>query len=107
MLSHKQRVQPFSCCRSKSLPPRRARVARSRATKYQPLRRPVGANKFARTNSPNLTDTLQQQVPAAVSIDVNGNDFSQEFYYRGFVASPLIEQQQGVAAIYGGVKMTF
>src|SRR5262252_291491 len=35
----------------------------------------VPAEDFARTRSPNVTDTLQQQVPAAVSIDINGNAF--------------------------------
>src|SRR5436190_603633 len=43
----------------------------------------VPAEDFAR-NSPSVTDTLQQQVPAAVSIDTNGNPFSQSLFYRGF-----------------------
>ena len=47
------------------------------------------AEDFARTNSQNVTDTLQQRIPAAVSIDINGNPFSQDLRYRGFVASPL------------------
>jgi iron complex outermembrane recepter protein len=42
----------------------------------------VPAEDFARTNSPSVTDTLQQQVPAAVSIDINGNPFSQDLFYR-------------------------
>lgn len=65
----------------------------------------VPAADFARTNLPNVTDTLQLAVPGAVSIDTNGNDFSQEFYYRGFVASPVVGRPQGLAVYQDGVRV--
>ncbi|HET6376058.1 MAG TPA: TonB-dependent receptor plug domain-containing protein, partial [Methylocella sp.] len=65
----------------------------------------VPAAEFSRTNSQNITDTLQQQIPAAVSIDVNGNPFSQELRYRGFVASPLQGQPQGLAVYQNGIRV--
>jgi iron complex outermembrane receptor protein len=65
----------------------------------------VGASEFETTNSPSLTDTLQQRVPGAVSIDVNGNDFEQEFFYRGFVASPVQGTPQGLAVYMDGVRI--
>ncbi len=43
----------------------------------------VPAEDFARTNSHSITDTLQQQIPGAVSIDVNGN------FLTGFALSWL------------------
>ncbi|HEY8006423.1 MAG TPA: TonB-dependent receptor [Methylocella sp.] len=65
----------------------------------------VPAEDFARTNSQNITDTLQQQIPAAVSIDVNGNPFSQDLRYRGFVASPLQGTPQGLAVYENGIRV--
>ncbi|MGH6793815.1 MAG: TonB-dependent receptor, partial [Methylocella sp.] len=65
----------------------------------------VPAEDFARTNSPSVTDTLQQQVPGAVSIDVNGNDFSQDLRYRGFVASPRQGVPQGLAVYQNGIRV--
>jgi iron complex outermembrane receptor protein len=65
----------------------------------------VPAEDFARTNSPSVTDTLQQQVPAAVSIDINGNPFSQALFYRGFQASPLQGTPQGLAVYQNGIRV--
>ena len=65
----------------------------------------VPAQDFARTNSPSVTDTLQQQVPGAVSIDVNGNPFSQDLFYRGFVASPRQGTPQGLAVYQNGIRV--
>src|SRR3984893_13656192 len=64
----------------------------------------VPAEDFARTNSPSVTDTLQQQVPGAVSIDVNGNPFSQDLFYRGFHASPRQGTPQGLAVSQNGIR---
>ena len=75
------------------------------ADKVPAFTQSVGAQEFARTNSPNVLDTLQQQVPGAVSINTNGNDFSQEFYYRGFVASPVEGRPQGLAVYQNGVRV--
>jgi iron complex outermembrane recepter protein len=65
----------------------------------------VPAEDFARTKSQNITDTLQQQVPAAVSIDINGNPFSQNLSYRGFVASPREGTPQGLAFYENGIRL--
>src|ERR1700730_8041416 len=65
----------------------------------------VPAEDFTRTNSPNVTDTLQQQVPAAVSIDSCGNPFSQALFYRGFQASPLQGTPQGLAVYQNGIRV--
>jgi iron complex outermembrane receptor protein len=65
----------------------------------------VPAEDFARTNSQSVTDTLQQQIPGAVSIDVNGNDFSQDLRYRGFVASPRQGTPQGIAVYQNGIRV--
>ena len=65
----------------------------------------VNAAEIARVNSPSITDALQQRVAGAVAIDTNGNGFSQEFYYRGFVASPVEGRPQGLAVYENGVRI--
>ncbi|MCI0599352.1 MAG: TonB-dependent receptor [Beijerinckiaceae bacterium] len=65
----------------------------------------VPAEDFTRTKSPNVTDTLQQRVAGAVSIDVNGNPFSQDLFYRGFVASPRQGVPQGIAVYQNGIRV--
>jgi iron complex outermembrane recepter protein len=65
----------------------------------------LSAEDFARTNSQNVTDTLQQRIPGAVSIDVDGNPFSQDLRYRGFVASPLQGTPQGLAVYQNGIRV--
>jgi iron complex outermembrane receptor protein len=65
----------------------------------------VPAEDFARANSQNVTDTLQQHIPGAVSIDVNGNPFSQDLFYRGFVASPRQGTPQGLAVYQNGIRV--
>jgi iron complex outermembrane receptor protein len=65
----------------------------------------VPAEDFARTNSQNVTDTLQQHIPGAVSIDVSGNPFSQDLFYRGFVASPRQGKPQGLAVYQNGIRV--
>ena len=75
------------------------------ADKVPALTTTINASEFARTNSPSITDTLQQQVPGAVTSDINGNGFSQELFYRGFVASPLVGQPQGLAVYQDGVRI--
>ncbi|MGH6846260.1 MAG: TonB-dependent receptor [Methylocella sp.] len=65
----------------------------------------VPAEDFARTNSPSVTDTLQQQIPGAVAIDVNGNDLAQDLRYRGFVASPIQGTPQGLAVYQNGIRL--
>jgi len=75
------------------------------ADKIPAMVQTVPAEDFARTNSPNVTDTLQQQIGGAVSIDVNGNDFAQDLRYRGFVASPIEGTPQGLAVYQNGIRV--
>jgi iron complex outermembrane receptor protein len=65
----------------------------------------VTPEEFARTRSPNVTDALQQRVPGVVVIDVNGNPFSQDVFYRGFQASPLQGTPQGLAVYQNGIRI--
>jgi iron complex outermembrane receptor protein len=65
----------------------------------------VDAEEFARTRSQNVTDTIQEHVPAAVSIDVNGNAFSQDLRFRGFAASPVQGTPQGLAVYQNGIRV--
>ncbi|MGB6175001.1 MAG: TonB-dependent receptor [Methylocella sp.] len=65
----------------------------------------VPAENFARANSQSVTDTLQQQIPGAVSIDVTGNPFSQDLFYRGFRASPRQGTPQGLAVYQNGIRV--
>jgi iron complex outermembrane receptor protein len=75
------------------------------ADKIPAMVQTVPAKDFARTKSPNVTDTLQQQIPGAVSIDVNGNDFAQDLRYRGFVASPIEGTPQGLTVYQNGIRV--
>jgi iron complex outermembrane receptor protein len=59
--------------------------------------RSLGAEDFARTASPYVTDTLFQRIPEISLSDPNGNTATQELSYRGFAASPL----QGRRRTYG------
>lgn len=65
----------------------------------------LGAPDFARTRSPNVLDALQQHIPGAVSIDTNGNPFSQDLRYRGFVASAVQGTPQGLAVYQNGIRV--
>ncbi len=65
----------------------------------------VDAPEFARTRSPNITDTLQQRVPGVTVSDVNGNPFSQDLLYRGFEASPRQGTPQGLAVYQNGIRV--
>jgi iron complex outermembrane receptor protein len=75
------------------------------ASEFPAFTTSVGADAFATTDSPNVTDTLVQRVPGAITQDTNGNAFSQEFYYRGFVASPVEGRPQGLAVYEDGVRI--
>lgn len=65
----------------------------------------VAADDFARTHSPNVTETLVQRVPGASTSDVQGNSFVQDLSYRGFVASPLQGTPQGLAVYMQGIRV--
>ena len=52
-----------------------------------------------------MTDALEQRVPGVWVIDINGNPFSQELFYRGFLASPQQGAPQGLAVYQNGVRV--
>ena len=67
--------------------------------------RSLGAEDFARTASPYVTDTLFQRIPDISLSDPNGNSAVQELSYRGFAASPLQGTPQGLAVYMSGIRL--
>lgn len=65
----------------------------------------VTAEDFARTHSFNITDTLFQLIPGVSTSDQQGNSFQTDIRYRGFVASPVPGQPQGLAVYMNGVRV--
>ena len=65
----------------------------------------VGANQIARTDSLNIADALQQQIPGIIISDTTGNPFQPDVQFRGFVASPLPGTPQGLAVYQNGVRV--
>ena len=65
----------------------------------------AGANQIGRTNSLNIADTLQQQIPGIIISDTTGNPFQPDVQFRGFVASPVAGTPQGLAVYQNGVRV--
>src|SRR5215470_14389858 len=65
----------------------------------------AGPNQIARTDSLNIADTLQQQVPGIIISDTTGNPFQPDVQFRGFVASPIPGTPQGLAVYQNGVRV--
>ncbi len=65
----------------------------------------VDAARIARTDSLNVTDALQQQVPGISINEVAGNPFQPDVQFRGFVASPVAGTPQGLAVYQNGVRI--
>jgi outer membrane receptor protein involved in Fe transport len=65
----------------------------------------VGAGQIARTDSLNIADALQQQVPGIIVSDTTGNPFQPDIQFRGFVASPVAGTPQGLAVYQNGVRV--
>src|ERR1700737_2870376 len=62
------------------------------------------APDFTRTESPNVTDTLDQRIPGISVSDPSGNGAAQELNYRGFAASPVQGTPQGIAVYMSGIR---
>ena len=73
--------------------------------KVPALAQTVTAEDFARTRSLNITDTLFQLIPGVSTSDQQGNSFQTDIRYRGFVASPVPGQPQGLAVYMNGVRV--
>jgi outer membrane receptor protein involved in Fe transport len=65
----------------------------------------VDTKEIARTDSLNITDALQQQVPGVIVSEVTGNPFQPDVQFRGFVASPVDGTPQGLAVYQNGVRI--
>jgi outer membrane receptor protein involved in Fe transport len=65
----------------------------------------VDAKQIERTDSLNVTDALQQQVPGVIISEVTGNPFQPDVQFRGFVASPVDGTPQGLAVYQNGVRV--
>ena len=65
----------------------------------------VTAEDFARTSSPGIAGTLFQRIPGISTSDQQGNSFQTDIRYRGFVASPVPGQPQGIAVYLNGVRI--
>jgi iron complex outermembrane receptor protein len=65
----------------------------------------VRSEDFDRNYSQNITDTLFQRIPGVSTSDQQGNGFQADIRYRGFVASPVPGQPQGLAVYMNGVRV--
>ena len=65
----------------------------------------VGAGQIARTDSLNIADALQQQVPGVILSNTTGNPFMPDVQFRGFVASPVAGTPQGLAVYQNGMRI--
>ena len=64
-----------------------------------------GARQIARTDSLNIADALQQQVPGIIVSDTTGNPFQPDIQFRGFVASPVAGTPQGLSFYQNGMRI--
>jgi iron complex outermembrane receptor protein len=65
----------------------------------------VTADDFLRSYGSHVTDTLFQRIPGMSVSDQQGNNFQTDIRYRGFVASPVPGQPQGLAVYMNGVRV--
>jgi outer membrane receptor protein involved in Fe transport len=65
----------------------------------------VDSAQIQRTNSLNITDALQQSVPAVNVSEVSGNPFQPNLEFRGYVGSPVSGTPQGLAVYQNGVRI--
>ena len=65
----------------------------------------VDSKQIERTGSLNITDALQQNVPAINVSEVSGNPFQPSVQFRGFDSSPVAGTPQGLAVYQNGVRI--
>ena len=65
----------------------------------------VDRGEITRTDSLNITNALEQQVPGISINEVAGNPFQPNVEFRGFVASPVAGTPQGLAVYQNGVRV--
>jgi outer membrane receptor protein involved in Fe transport len=52
-----------------------------------------------------LTDQLERQLGGVAVVDVQNSTFQKDIRYRGFAASPLLGESQGIAVYQNGVRI--
>jgi outer membrane receptor protein involved in Fe transport len=65
----------------------------------------VDASQIKQTGSLNISDALVKYVPGIIVSEVNGNPFTPDVQFRGFVASPDSGTPQGLAVYQNGVRI--
>jgi outer membrane receptor protein involved in Fe transport len=65
----------------------------------------VDANQIKQTGSLNIAVALTKYVPSINLNEVNGNPFTPDVQFRGFVASPVSGTPQGLAVYQNGVRI--
>jgi outer membrane receptor protein involved in Fe transport len=59
---------------------------------------------IGRTGIPSLTDTLTTNIPSVSINDTSGNPFQPDILFRGFTASPVEGETQGLAVYVNGMR---
>lgn len=65
----------------------------------------LGAAKLREADARNLPDLLRSQVGGVNVVETQGNPYQLEVNYRGFNASPLLGQPQGLSVFLDGVRL--
>ena len=64
----------------------------------------VTSDDIERTGIPSLTGTLNDDVPSVHINDASGNPFQPSLMFRGFLASPVEGDEQGLAVYVNGAR---
>ena len=65
----------------------------------------IGAQEIRQSQSLNLPDLLQQALPSVNLNQIQGNPYQPNLTYRGFTASPLLGEPQGLSVFQDGVRI--
>jgi outer membrane receptor protein involved in Fe transport len=65
----------------------------------------LGSAKLRDAQAQNLPDLLRSQVGSVSVVETQGNPYQLEVNYRGFTASPLLGQPQGLSVFLDGVRL--
>jgi iron complex outermembrane recepter protein len=66
---------------------------------------PMRAQDFELSKAPDLLRAMTRSLPFSSLEDQSGNQYQQDFNYRGFVASPVPGTPQGIAVYQNGVRI--
>lgn len=65
----------------------------------------LGGARLDEVNARNLPELMQGQLGGVHVIDTQGNPYQMEVNFRGFTASPLLGQPQGLSVFLDGVRI--